>query len=204
MGGGFTETECLYSRHLSRSGSFPQSFCRLHTRSDLYNKIIYNFLVRHSLFTSTKHPAGKALLLLYNIMPKAPPSTTTQRMSPYPMPNTQRPSRPSSPRPSGGAWSPQDDETLKTARSEGLSWAPIAQIYFPNKTGNACRKRHERLSEKKKGDNWDSLKLEQLAREYLDVRKDMWDMLASRVGEKWQDVEAIVRLLILPVAVSPG
>ncbi len=36
------------------------------------------------------------------------------------------------------------------------------------------------------------MKVEQLAREYLELRKEMWEMLANRVGEKWQIVEAKV------------
>ncbi len=122
-------------------------------------------------------------------MPKVPPSGMTQRVSPYPVPNMQRAN---SPRPSAGAWSPQDDDNLMNARAQGLSWAPIAQIHFPNKTGNACRKRHERLMEKRSVENWDGMKVEQLAREYLELRKEMWEMLANRVGEKWQIVEAKV------------
>src|ERR1700679_2374455 len=44
-------------------------------------------------------------------------------------------------------WSTKDDETLMTARASGLNWQPIASKYFPSKTANACRKRHERLME---------------------------------------------------------
>lgn len=87
-------------------------------------------------------------------------------------------------------WNHADDLTLMQARHQGLSWAPIATKYFPSKTPNACRKRHERLMEKKNGsENWDPTKIEALAKAYTDVHEKMWRMLAERVGEKWEDVE---------------
>ena len=49
------------------------------------------------------------------------------------------------------SWTLENDEKLKRARREGLSWGPIASKYFPSKTANACRKRHERLMEKAVG-----------------------------------------------------
>lgn len=80
------------------------------------------------------------------------------------------------------------------ARQKGLNWQPIASKYFPNKTPNACRKRHERLMEKRNSaDNWNGVKIEQLARAYVEVREEMWEVLAKSVGEKWQDVEKKVR-----------
>lgn len=79
------------------------------------------------------------------------------------------------------------------ARAQGLNWAPIATQYFPTKTPNACRKRHERLMEKRsQQENWDGVKVEALARAYLDVREHMWKMVADKVGEKWQVVESKV------------
>ena len=47
------------------------------------------------------------------------------------------------------SWSPEHDELLMQARRQGLHWQRIASMYFPNKTANACRKRHERLMEKR-------------------------------------------------------
>ena len=47
-------------------------------------------------------------------------------------------------------WSQEDDLQLTKARSEGLNWGPITSRYFPMKTPNACRKRHERLMEKRR------------------------------------------------------
>ncbi|KAN0099349.1 hypothetical protein V8E51_013124 [Hyaloscypha variabilis] len=91
-------------------------------------------------------------------------------------------------RPSSGAWNPQDDQTLVAARAQGMNWAPIQQAYFPSKTPNACRKRHERLMEKRAKD-WDRLKLEILAKNYMDMRREIWSGLAAQVGEKWNVVE---------------
>lgn len=87
-------------------------------------------------------------------------------------------------------WLPSDDERLMEARKSGLNWQPIAARYFPNKTPNACRKRHERLMERQNAQDLDGVKLEVLAREYMNVRKEMWSILAERVGEKWATVEA--------------
>lgn len=90
-------------------------------------------------------------------------------------------------------WNPTDDEVLLQARASGLNWQPIASRHFPNKTANACRKRHERLIERRHVEDWDARKLELLAQEYVACRKEMWEMLASRVGERWAVVEAKVR-----------
>ncbi|KAI1841088.1 hypothetical protein JX265_013920 [Neoarthrinium moseri] len=93
-------------------------------------------------------------------------------------------------RASSGAWSPQDDKNLIQARQQGLNWSQIQATYFPNKTSNACRKRHERLMERKGADDWDTRKLERIAKEYMSMRKEIWQPLASKVGEKWNVVEA--------------
>ena len=71
-----------------------------------------------------------------------------------------------------------------------MNWQPIASRHFPNKTANACRKRHERLIERRHVDDWDAQKLELLAQEYLSVRKEMWEILAARLGERWTVIEA--------------
>ncbi|KAK7526748.1 uncharacterized protein IWZ02DRAFT_366675, partial [Phyllosticta citriasiana] len=87
-------------------------------------------------------------------------------------------------------WLKEDDDRLMQARASGLNWQPIAARYFPNKTPNACRKRHERLMERRNAEDLDGFKLEMLAQEYMNVRKEMWSLLAERVGEKWAVVEA--------------
>lgn len=93
------------------------------------------------------------------------------------------------------SWSTQDDETLIQARTQGLNWNQIAPKHFPNKSPNACRKRHERLMERMNAEQWDGVKLDVLAQAYMEVRRDMWSLLAARVGEKWQLVETKVSLL---------
>ncbi|KAK5171707.1 uncharacterized protein LTR77_003343 [Saxophila tyrrhenica] len=91
---------------------------------------------------------------------------------------------------SAAIWSAADDEILLQARASGLNWGPISTKHFPGKTPNACRKRHERLVEKRHGEDWDVQKLELLAQEYAAVRKEMWEILGARLGEKWGLVEA--------------
>ncbi len=93
-------------------------------------------------------------------------------------------------------WSPENDDLLIRARQEGLNWEPIASLWFPDKSANACRKRHKRLMENLNisdgADLWDGVKMETLAKAYVDVRERMWKLLAERLGEKWQNVEAKV------------
>lgn len=93
-------------------------------------------------------------------------------------------------------WSSSDDEILLQARSSGLNWQPIALRHFPNKTANACRKRHERLIERRHVEDWDTHKLELLAQEYMACRREMWEALAARLGERWTVVESKVSHLI--------
>jgi hypothetical protein len=115
-----------------------------------------------------------------------------------PVPNANSGLRPTS------IWTPADDEILMSARAEGLNWQPISEKHFSTKTANACRKRHERLMERRNAEEWDGVKLESIAKEYMEVRKQMWSILADRVGEKWQLVETKVgcRLRIDPQFVS--
>lgn len=101
-------------------------------------------------------------------------------------------------RPSSGAWNPTDDATLMAARAQGMNWAPIQQAYFPTKTSNACRKRHERLMERRNQDDWDGRKLENLAKHYMAMRREIWSGLAAQTGEKWNVVEAKVCLPSIP------
>lgn len=46
--------------------------------------------------------------------------------------------------------------------------------------------------ERKGSDDWDTLKLQRLAQEYMGMRKEIWSSLAARTGEKWNVVEAKV------------
>ena len=94
------------------------------------------------------------------------------------------------------AWTAEDDTRLMQCRTKGMNWGAIAN-HFPGKTPNACRKRHERLMERRNAESWDGARVEDLARAYLDSREQMWKLVADRVGEKWQTVEAKVRWIAL-------
>ncbi|RDA83367.1 hypothetical protein CP532_4744 [Ophiocordyceps camponoti-leonardi (nom. inval.)] len=96
---------------------------------------------------------------------------------------------PSQHRASSGAWSPQSDQQLVAARMQGLNWGQIKDAYFPSKTANACRKRHERLMERRGAEDWDHRKLQRLAKEYMSMRREIWSGLAARTGERWNVVE---------------
>lgn len=109
---------------------------------------------------------------------------------------------PASVRASSGAWNPEDDRTLVTLRAAGKNWNQIQRDAFPAKTGNACRKRHERLMERRGQNEFDNRKLERLCKEYMTMRKEIWQPLASRCGEKWNVVEMQV-CLIHPVPPLP-
>ena len=92
---------------------------------------------------------------------------------------------------SSSSWSLLDDERLLRARAQGLTFQLMATQLFPDKTANACRKRHERLMEKRNSaDTWDSIKMDAIAKAYVELREKMWQLLASRIGEKWQTGEA--------------
>lgn len=119
--------------------------------------------------------------------PLPPSSYDTYASHPAPAVNL-----PPSHRPSSGAWTIQDDQQLMAARAQGLNWGQIKDTYFPSKTSNACRKRHERLAERRDADDWDQRKLQRMAKEYMTMRKEIWAPLAARTGEKWNVVEAKV------------
>lgn len=97
------------------------------------------------------------------------------------------------------SWTPVKDDLLKSARRQGLNWQPIASQYFPNKSANACRKRHERLMEKSNscapsdaafnGDN-DEMKF--LREKYSLNRQQMWEHVAEKIGVDWEVCEAKV------------
>ncbi|KAI1324654.1 hypothetical protein F5Y16DRAFT_402220 [Xylariaceae sp. FL0255] len=125
----------------------------------------------------------------YNTVPASASALQAQAYDQYAPPVAAQPA-PIPTRPSSGAWSQQDDQNLLAARTQGLNWTQIQQTYFPNKSPNACRKRHERLQERKGVDDWDARKLEKLAKEYMNMRKEIWQGLAAKTGEKWNTVEA--------------
>jgi hypothetical protein len=95
-------------------------------------------------------------------------------------------------RASSGAWNQEDDRALLQLRAMGKNWNQIQREAFPGKTGNACRKRHERLMERRGQNDFDNRKLERMSKEYMSMRKEIWTPLAQRCGEKWNVVEAQV------------
>ena len=105
---------------------------------------------------------------------------------------------PTSPNPArsvASPWTPEDDARLKQARKDGMNWEPIAKTYFPTKTANACRKRHERIMDKMHNtEEWDSAKLEAMEIAYYNCRERMWKIVADEINEKWQNVESKVSL----------
>jgi len=91
---------------------------------------------------------------------------------------------------SSEGWSPKDDQILITAaRPEWANWPLIQQVFFPSKTLNACRKRYESLMERSMADDWDGRKLENLSKNYMIMRREIWRPLALAGGEKWNVVE---------------
>lgn len=134
-------------------------------------------------------------------MPKAPTKVnqlaSTPRQAPYPAPSVRRPSTSmagtcptSSDRRTATPWNSSDDKRLIDARHQGLSWKHIAPEHFPDKTPNACRKRHERLMDKRNNqDNLGGQKFETFARAYYENREKIWGILAELLHEKWEDVE---------------
>ena len=142
-----------------------------------------------------------------------PPATTAKRSAtqnshrthPYPRKDVTSsdirsdmtsPISPTTPRAAAGPWQPEDDAQLLEARKHSLNWADISTQYFPYKTANACRKRHERLMDKRHStEDWDSTKLEAMAYQYIQLREQMWKILAQAIDEKWQNVETKVSIL---------
>ncbi|KAL2152890.1 hypothetical protein VTH82DRAFT_4045 [Thermothelomyces myriococcoides] len=90
-----------------------------------------------------------------------------------------------------GTWTAEDDKTLLQARSRGQNWAELQRTHFPNKTANACRKRYERLIERRGLHDYSGRRLEMVANEYMNMRRELWSGLADRVGMRWEVVEAL-------------
>ncbi|KAK3902249.1 hypothetical protein C8A05DRAFT_44284 [Staphylotrichum tortipilum] len=90
-----------------------------------------------------------------------------------------------------GTWTANDDKTLIQARTRGQNWADLQRTHFPTKTANACRKRYERLVERRGIHDYSGRRLETVANEYMNMRKEIWSGLADRVGMKWEAVESL-------------
>lgn len=95
-------------------------------------------------------------------------------------------------------WTAQEDDRLLKSKRQGLQWDVIQKKYFPDKsTGNACRKRYERLENKRRATDWDEARLQKLAAAYIDMRQEIWGPLANKLGEKWDHVEKKVSIRTL-------
>jgi hypothetical protein len=99
-------------------------------------------------------------------------------------------------------WSTEDDNILLQARAQGLNWNQIAPKHFRHKSANACQKRYERLMERLTTEQWDGPRRGILAEAYMACRREMWSILAVRLGEKWRLVEQKVCQLIYVGTVS--
>jgi hypothetical protein len=49
--------------------------------------------------------------------------------------------------------------------------------------------------ERRLADDWDEQKLEELAKSYMGMRREIWQGLATQTGEKWMVVEQKVSVL---------
>jgi hypothetical protein len=99
-----------------------------------------------------------------------------------------------------GTWTAADDRTLLAARARGQHWGELQTAHFPSKTANACRKRHERLMDRRgavheSGAVGDARRFEKIASEYMAMRRQIWEGLAERVQERWEFVEREVSVL---------
>lgn len=94
-----------------------------------------------------------------------------------------------------GTWTAAEDRTLLEARAGGQNWAELQRTHFPGKTANACRKRYERLVERRGIQDRGGRRLERVAGAYMAMRREIWGGLAARLGMKWEVVEALVSLI---------
>jgi len=92
-----------------------------------------------------------------------------------------------------GPWSQDEDQVLVDAKGQGLGWNELCKKYFPQKSGNACRKRHERLMAKRNA-NWSDDRIMKVRQVYnkRGMREQVWKTLAQHCGEKWEDIERVV------------
>ncbi|EXJ88429.1 hypothetical protein A1O1_05359 [Capronia coronata CBS 617.96] len=115
------------------------------------------------------------------VRPHAPSMSMHQPLQPEPLP------RPGQSLP----WTPEEDNALLEAKSQDMSWDEIHTQFFPNKTGNACRKRHERLQQKARG-HWDEARIQRVVACYNRHREQFWRDLSEQVGERWDEVEKMI------------
>lgn len=188
-----------HSRYTSDPLEMPSSIPTNTSQMDYYGSRSQAMATGYYETLSTA-PAGQAAMPVasYEQYAVAPPLAIQTSTSGYTN------ALPTQHRASSGAWSAEDDQALIRARAQGLNWGAIMSNHFPTKTANACRKRHERLMERKGADDWDAIKLERVAKEYMNLRKQIWAPLAQATGEKWNVVEQKVRTKQPPPCFSPA
>lgn len=117
--------------------------------------------------------------------------------TPYELPTQPSHQRHQQRRSQSAPWTAQEDDRLLKSKRQGLQWDVIQKKYFPDKsTGNACRKRYERLENKRRATDWDEPRLQSLAVAYMDMRQEIWGPLAKKLGERWDHVEKKVSILV--------
>ena len=91
-------------------------------------------------------------------------------------------------------WTTEEDNLLIYLKAQGLGWYEIHKRYFKTKSGNACRKRHERLTVKLRTIDWDKARIRKVMNAYdaPGLRQQLWSQIAIEVGERWKDVERVV------------
>lgn len=144
------------------------------------SSLLFTFLIIHSLHFT--HSTPPALLTM--------PKVASKRKQSAQGTAGQSPSTASNSDAAPPFWNDRTDDMLIASRKTGLPWDDIAKAHFNPKSGNACRKRYERLLARKKAAEWDGARWDAVAAGYAAARKAMWTPLAGQLGERWQDVEA--------------
>ena len=120
---------------------------------------------------------------------------------PNTMPSAPHMQRESLPRPGqSGPWNSDEDNVLLDAKSRGMSWEEIHSQHFPNKSANACRKRHERVLAKMRNTDWDDNRIQRVTLAYNRHRQSMWEPLCKELGESMPEVEKVVCIPLSPLA----
>jgi hypothetical protein len=179
------------SRHTSAMNTIPQRDTTLGRTQNLYPSVISLPPTSESTIRSSNSTAST-----YSV----PTSRTGSSNLPRNLASTELVAGAVS---KSSSWSAKDDGILIQARAQGLNWNQIAPKHFPFKSPNACRKRHERLMETKNAEQRDGVKLDILSQAYFEARRDMWSVLAARVGEKWTLVEQKVRISTIKCLKAP-
>lgn len=130
-----------------------------------------------------QYPSHAAIMQTY-IQPVRTPSISNV---PTPTPRESM-SRPGQSTP----WTMQEDNLLMDGKARGLSWEEIHKQYFPTKSANACRKRHERAIAKARDTDWNEARIQKVIEEYNRSREQFWRKLSEVVGERWEEVEKLV------------